>query len=88
MTNGVGQTKDVDIYDQSISKNFEDTVMGEHDVLQIIKFCFITVKFKGASLLPLPVFWSFIFIAKTCKLSHLFRIILLTSPFDRGSVHC
>ena len=49
VTKGIDQTKDVDIYDQSISKFFEDAVMREHDALQIINFTFITVKFKGTS---------------------------------------
>jgi len=44
--------KDVIIYDRSISKFFENVVMGEHDALQIINFSFITLKLKGASLLP------------------------------------
>jgi len=38
----------LNIYDRSISKNFEDVVMREHDSLQVI-FSLITVKFKGAS---------------------------------------
>ena len=87
MTKGVGQIKDVDIYDRSISKNFEDAVIGGHDVLQTINFSSTTVKLKGASPLSLPVCISFIFITKTGKLSHTFRIILLIDPFDRGRVY-
>jgi len=62
--------------------------MGEHDVLQTFNFSFITVKLKGASPLLLPVCISFVFIAKTGKLSHTFRIIALITPFDRGRVYC
>ena len=43
MTKGVDQSKDVDIYDRFISKNFENAVMGEHDGLQTINFSCITV---------------------------------------------
>ena len=68
--NGVGQTKDVVIYDRSTSKIFEDAVIREHDALQTINFSFITVKLKSASLMPLLVCISFIFIAKTGKPSH------------------
>jgi len=88
VTKGVGQTKDVDIYDRSISKIFEDVVMGGYDALQTINFSSITVKLKGASPLPLPVCISFIFIAKTGKLSHTFRIRPLITAFDRGRVYC
>ena len=84
----VGMIKDVIIYNRSISKFFENAVMGEYDALQIINFSFITVKLKGAFPLPLPICISFIFIAKTSKLSHTFRIIHLITPFDRGRVHC
>jgi len=82
VTKNVGMTKDVIIYDRSISKFFEDALMGEYDVLQIINFSSITVKLKGASLLPLRVCISFIFIAKAGKLSHIFRSIPLIIPFD------
>ena len=88
MTKGVDQIKNVDISDRSISKNFEDAVMGEHYALQTINFSTNIVKLKGASLLPLPVCISFIFITKIGKLSHTFRIIHLITPFDRGHVYC
>ena len=76
MTKNVGMIKDVIINDRFISNFFEDAVMGEYDALQIINFSSITFKFKGASPLSLLVCLSFIFIAKTCKLLHLFNIIL------------
>ena len=38
VTKGVGQTKDVDIYDRFISKIFDDAVIGEYNALQIINF--------------------------------------------------
>ena len=87
MTKNVGQTKDV-IYDRSISKLFEDVVMREYNALQIIISFIITVKFNGASPLLLPVCMTFIFIVKTGKLLHTFRIIALKTPFDRGRVYC
>ena len=87
MTKDVGQVKDVVIYDQYISKFFEDAIMIEHDALHIINFTFITVIFKGASTLPLSVCITFIFTVKTGKLSHTFRIIPLIIPFDRGCVY-
>ena len=62
--------------------------MGEHDALQIINFSSITVKLKGASPMCLPVCISFVFIAKSGKLSHTFRIIPLITPFDRGRLYC
>ena len=85
MTKDVGQIKDI-IYNQSISKIFEDVIIGEHDALQIISFSSVTVKFKGASLLPLPICIT-VFTVKTCKLSHTFRFISLIIPFDRGRVY-
>ena len=54
LTKGVGQTKDVDIYDRSIFKIFEDAIMGEYNDLQIINSFSVTVKFNGAS--PLILF--------------------------------
>jgi len=69
VTKDVSQIKNVIIYDRSISKIFEDAVMREHDVLQIINFSSVTVKFKGASPLPLPVCIT-VFTVKTGKLSH------------------
>ena len=88
VTKDVGQIKDVIIYDRSISKIFEDAVMGEHDALQTIIFSSITVKLKGASPLPLPLCVTFIFTVKIGKLSHTFRIIPLIISFDRGRVYC
>ena len=88
MTKGVGQTKDVDIYDRSTSKFFENAIMGEYNALQIINSFFVTVKFNGAFPLPLPVYMTFIFTVNTGKLLHTFRIIPLIIPFDRGYVYC
>ena len=87
MTKGVGQTNDVDIYDRSISKIFEDAVMIEHDALQIINFSSVTIKLQGASSLTLPIYITLIFTIKTGKLSYTFRIILLIIFFDRGRVY-
>ena len=70
MTKNVGMIKDVIIYDRSISKIFEDAVMGEHDALQIISFSSITVKLQGASLLSLRVYITLIFIVKTEKIDN------------------
>jgi len=36
VTKSAGQTKDVVIYDRSISKIFENAIMGEYNALQII----------------------------------------------------
>jgi len=69
------------IYDRSISKILKDAIMREYDTLQIINFSSIIIKLKGASPMPLPICISFIFIAKTSKLSHTFRIIPLIAPF-------
>ena len=55
VTKGVGQIKNVIIYDQSIFKIFEDAVMGEYDALQIINFSSVTIKLKVASSLSLQV---------------------------------
>jgi len=85
---GVGQIKNVIIYDRSIFKIFEDAVMGEYDALQIINFSSITIKLKGASPQSLRVCISFIFITKIGKLSYTFRIIPLIIPFDRGHIYC
>ena len=84
---GVGQTKDVDIYDRSISKIFDDAVMKEYNVLQIINSFSITVKLNGTSPLLLSVCMTLFFIVKTGKLSHTFRIIPLIIPFNRGRVY-
>ena len=46
VTNGVGQIKDVVIYDRYIFKNFENAVMEEYNTLQVINFSSITVKLK------------------------------------------
>ena len=61
---GVGQTKDVVIYDRSISRIFEDAVIGEYSALQIINSFIIIVKFNGASPLLLPICMTFIFTVK------------------------
>ena len=82
VTKGVDQIKNVDIYDRFISKIFEDAIMGEYNALQIINSFFVTVKFNGASLLPLPICTTFIFTVKMGKQSHAFRIIPLIIHFD------
>jgi len=87
VTKNADMIKVVIIYDRSIS-NFLRMQLWEYDALQITNFSFITVKLKGVSPLPLPVYIPFIFIAKTGKLSHTFIIIPLRTPFDRGHVYC
>ena len=86
MTKDVGQIKHVIIYDRSIYKILKDAIVREYGTLQIINLSSITVKLKGASPLSLLVCISFIFIAKTAKLSHTFGIIPQIIPFDRGRV--
>ena len=56
VTKDVGMIKDVIIYDRSISKIFEDTVIREYDALHIINFSSITLKPQGASPLCLYLF--------------------------------
>jgi len=86
VTKGVGQTKDVIIYDQFISKIFEDAVMGEYNALQIINFSSIIV--NGVSPVSLLIFMTFIFTTKIGNLSYPFRIIPLVISFDRDRVYC
>jgi len=50
--------------------------MGEHGALQTVNFSSIIVKHKGASPMPLTICISFVFIAKTGKLSHTFESYL------------
>ena len=88
MTKGVGKIKNVFIYDRSIFKIFEDTIMGEYNALQIINSFFVTIKFNRAFPLPLLVYMTFIFTVNTGKLLHTFRIIPLIIPFDRGHIYC
>jgi len=44
MTKDVGQIKNVTIYDQAMSVNSMNDVMGESNIIQIINFFSFTVK--------------------------------------------
>jgi len=46
VTKNVGMIKDIFIYDRSISKIFEDALIGEYNTLQIINFSSITVNLR------------------------------------------
>jgi len=73
------------IYGRSISENLKDAVMGESNILQIIDLSSITVKQKGAFSQTLHVRISLVIIIKvTCKLPHIFRVIHLIIPYNRG----
>jgi len=85
VTKDVGQIRDITIYGRSASEVLRDTVMGEPHTLQMINFSSLTVKQKGIFTQTLPVKISLIIINKVIgKLPHIFMLVRLIIPFDRG----
>jgi len=72
-------------HDRFISENLNDVVIGESNILEIIKLSSITVKQKEAFSQTLLVRISLVIIIKvTCKMPRTFRVIHLIIPFDKG----
>jgi len=89
VTKDVGQTRDTTINDRPMSDSSINVDMKESHTLQLINFCFITVRQRSTFPQPLPISRSLDIITNvTGKLTCTFMIVRLIISFDRGREYC